>query len=84
MAKRAGKLMKFNHEGMKRMPVGEVQSYAILGRSVRRERQIVDGVTLYRFTLDPGYSTEYSTFWSTDAQKLFNGVLNRINRKKLT
>lgn len=79
MARRAGR-PKMITNSLKMLPVGEVSSLQVLGRLVRKEMVLVEGTRFYRFTVDPGLSTEYTTFLSTDERRLYTGILKRLSR----
>lgn len=68
---------------MNRVTVTSVISLPVYGKYIRHEIGTLFGKEMHRFVLDEGLSSEYSTFWSTDENKLFGAVLKRFNRKLL-
>jgi hypothetical protein len=72
--------MKYSSGSLSMMPPGMVLSTQIEGRPVRRETVFLDGQTFHRFTLNPGMRNEFTTFYSTDEQKLLNAVIKRAKR----
>lgn len=57
---------------------GEIHSVVLFNRLVRKESSQTTAGRFYRLTLDPGLTTEYSTCWSTDEEKLYKTVVRRI------
>lgn len=72
--------MKYSNGKLSSIPPGLILSTTMRGRQIRRETVFVDGGTFHRYTLDPGLRTEYTTFYSTDEEKLRTGILKRIQR----
>jgi hypothetical protein len=47
------------------------------GKILRKERVVVDGMAFFKFTVSPGMAGEWSTFYSTDEQKLLAAIDRR-------
>lgn len=79
MAWRSGP-MKYNARNLNTLPMGEVHSLIVNGHHVRKESLVIDGTRFYRFTVDPGLTSEYTTFLSTDEKRLYSGLIKRLSR----
>ena len=70
-------MSRFRYGGLLASCVGEVSSAQIGTHTLRREVSIVDGERYYRFTLNPGTSSEFGTFWGDNESRLLRLVYRR-------
>ena len=71
-------MSKYRYGGLLSQCIGDTESRGIAGHTVRKETALVDGERFYRFTLNPGRSNEFGTFWSADEERLLKMVYKRI------
>ena len=71
-------MSRFRHGALLSGCVLSVTSSQVKGSALRRETSKVDGVTFFRFTLNPGLSAQFQTFWSEDEAILLRAVYRRL------
>lgn len=67
----------YRHGGLLARCVGEVTSAQIGRHTLRREVSVIDGEKFYRFTLNPGLSSEFGTFWGDNEDPLLRLVYRK-------
>lgn len=70
-------MTRFRYGGLLTGNIGEVTSTQVGQHTLRREVSVVDSVRFYRFTLNPGLSTEFGTFWNEDEKELLRLVYRK-------
>jgi hypothetical protein len=82
MAKRARRpAMKFATKQMTRYWPGEILSFVVGHRVVRKETAIVDQEKFYRYTVNPGVINEFCTFWSNNDKALWAAVMRKLSSR---
>lgn len=70
-------MSKYRHGGLLASCIGEVSSAQVGRHTLRRETSVVDGEKFFRFTLNPGLSSEFGTFWGEDETRLLRIVYRK-------
>ena len=70
-------MIKYDDGVIRIQPPGETMSMIRNGKILRKERVVVDGMAFFKFTVSPGMAGEWSTFYSTDEQKLLAAIDRR-------